>query len=345
MVKQENLLKEIKSLSDAIRRKNRALKLGINERDAFLESTFKPVIEPIKEMTQKLRKLGPSTEGEIILPLSKYEEEQHEIDRYEDTELSEESDASEPMEDVRDKDITEEDEEVSEVERKEEEITNPSNISKLGTEIASKGELGRKYVLKMLHSTPANRNYHVYGARLERKGMMIGNSLLDVDEDDNILIGDKKYKGTLGLFELIFRSKPSRYSARDLKHFKTICHDTNTHRKGYLPDNPIYRNRSEKYRNVISDLFPSKKNPLKRRAISSAEINIQHKKIKVNSPTPSGEGLLKNTYSTNIIYYNDANKLVDRMRLIHEAIEAGHTGLENEWVALIDELRNRQIIV
>lgn len=56
MGSQEKLVKEIKSLSDSIRRKNRALRLGINERDKYLETTFKPIIEPIKELSQNFLK-------------------------------------------------------------------------------------------------------------------------------------------------------------------------------------------------------------------------------------------------------------------------------------------------
>ena len=40
MVNQEKLLKEIKTLSDSIRQKNRALKLGISEKEQFLEKNI-----------------------------------------------------------------------------------------------------------------------------------------------------------------------------------------------------------------------------------------------------------------------------------------------------------------
>jgi len=59
--------------------------------------------------------------------------------------------------------------------------------------------------------------------------------------------------------------------------------------------------------------------------------------------TKSGEGL-KNTQETNIIYYSNINKLVDRLRVLHQAVNAGHTGLDNEIIALTTELRNRNVI-
>lgn len=338
MDEQERLVKEIKSLSDSIRRKNRALRLGISERDKYLETTFKPVVGPLKEMVQTVKKFIPPTEGDLVLPVSEFKNEED----YDDDEVTEsqESDISEAVGEKGEKSIVEEVKTSEEEEDKEGETPNPSNISVLGKDISSIGIIGRKYILKMMHSAPANKRYHVYGARLEGDGLKIGNTSLNLDKENNIWIGDKKYKGSIGLYELIFNPKPANYSKRDLVRFKEICKITNAHKKGYAANAPIHKNTSAKYKNIISELFQNRSVRLKRRAMSAAELNLLHKKRK----TVSGDGILKNTYSTNVIYYNNVNKLVTRMRLIHEAIEAGHTGLENEWVALTTELRNRGVI-
>jgi hypothetical protein len=357
---QEKLLKQIKSLSDSIRRKSRSLKLGISEREHMLESTFKPVTEPLKQLVKSIGKPATQLDGDVILPISKYErDDETETSEYpQDSEESEDGEKSEESEEEREEGVKPE-EELEEVLREKESgdlgkseeyedlAINPSNLSKLGTDIMFKGPLGRQYLLKMLHSSQANRKYHTYGARIDENGLMIGDNKIDVDKDDNILIGDNKYKGTKGLFELIFKNNPSKYTKKDLNLFKTILENTNAHRKGYSKNSPVHRNRSIKYESIISILFPSQqaKAQIKRRALSSAEINILHKKRKTTEPTSSGKGLMKNLYKTNIIYYNDINQLVDRMRLLHEAREAGQTGLDNEWVALIDELRTRGVIV
>lgn len=131
-------------------------------------------------------------------------------EEFEDSEEDNLSDEEEFRRGDKNLDISREDEDT------ENEVENPSEISKLGMDIVSKGELGRKYLLKMLHSAHNNRKYHVYGARLEGNGLMIGNNKLDIDEFDNILVGNKKYKGTPGLFELIFKNKPEKYNNRDL---------------------------------------------------------------------------------------------------------------------------------
>lgn len=348
MVNQEKLLKEIKLLSDSIRHKNRSLKLGISEREKFLESTFKPITEPLNQFGKNIQTPFVSLAGEAILPISKYQQkEDYDEGDTSFTEQRETTASEEESEEGVETDVLTEKEGISasREQEEEEESVNPSNLSKLGSDIIYKGPLARQFVLKMLHSAQANRKYHTFGARMGENGLMIGDSKLNIDEGDNIVINNKLYKGTKGLFELIFKPKPNSYTKNDLNVFKKIIEETNAHRKNYSKDFHIHRNSSEKYKTIIAKLFPSKrKNPIKRKSISTAEINLLHKRRKTNQPNPTGKGLLKNVYDTNIIYYNDINKLVDRMKLIYEAKQAGHSGLENEWVALIGELRNRGVI-
>jgi len=346
MANQEKLLKEIKSLSDSIRHKNRALKLGISEREKFLESTFKPITEPLKQFGKNVQTPFVTLTGDAILPISKYQQTEEDYDEGDtsftqrETTTEGESEKGEETEDLLEKEGLSTSEE-----QEEEESIHPSNLSKLGIDIKYKGPLARQFVLKMLHSTQANRKFHTFGARMAENGLMIGDSKLDIDEHDNILINSKQYKGTKGLFELIFKPKPSIYTKKDLIVFKKILEDTNAHRKNYSKNSDIHRNSSEKYKTIIATLFPPKrKNPIKRKSLSTADINLLHKRRKTNQPELSGKGLMKNLYDTNIIYYNDINKLVDRMKLIYEAKQAGHSGLENEWVALIGELRNQGVI-
>ena len=231
MDKQEKLLKQIKSLSDSIRRKSRALKLNVNEREQFLESTFKPVTEPLKQLVKNIEKPSNRLEGDGILPISKHEEEYQENEGTERSEYSEETDESEEGEKTEENENLETSGDFEKSDESEELNVSPSNLSKLGTDIMFKGRLGRQYLLKMLHSSQANRKYHTYGARIDDNGLMIGDSRLDVDKNDDIIIGDDKYKGTKGLFELIFKNKPGKYTKQDLNLYKTILESTNAHKK------------------------------------------------------------------------------------------------------------------
>lgn len=313
MVDQESLIKEIKSLSDSIRAKNRALKLGISERDGFIETTFKPVVGSLKEISNKLENNVPSIAERRINPLKYLQQQELEDGKTTGSDDGSEDDYVEANSDIEDEQSTKKSEEGQDM--------TLSNLSVLAKDISSKGLLSRKYLIKMLHDPTKQRGYHVYGARLENDGIMIGNVPLEIDEEDNLLIKGKTYPGTQGVFELIFKQVPAKFSTRDLKMFKNILIATNAHRKHYLSTQPIHRNTSKKYKSVIVKLFPPR------------------------STTTTGHGLtMKNLYETNIIYYNNINKVVDRLRLLWESKEAGHTGLDNEIVALTDELRKRGYI-
>jgi len=48
--------------------------------------------------------------------------------------------------------------------------------------------------------------------------------------------------------------------------------------------------------------------------------------------------------SINYVYWDDPNKLVDRLKLLVASKQAGHTGHKNEIVSIIEELREAKII-
>lgn len=316
---QEHLIREIKSLSDSIRTKNRALKLGISERDSFIETTFKPVVGSLKDISNKLENNFSTFHGKdneyVDETKANFDSEHKDISSTDEIEDHEEETAS-------DSGSEDNEGEHKSLSISKDDITAPSsNLSILARDLTKKGQLTRSYILKMLHSVPKGRNYHVYGARLDSGGLMIGDTPLEVDDDDNLMIKGKTYPASQGIFELIFKPIPVKYSSRDLKNFKEILKLTNAHRKQYSSNSPIHRNSSKKYKNVIIKLFPPK------------------------SSNTTGRGLaMKKLYETNIIYYNNVNKLVERLRLLWESKQAGHTGLDNEIVALSDELRKRGYI-
>lgn len=68
-----------------------------------------------------------------------------------------------------------------------------------------------------------------FGIRmLPQGGMAIGNSKVTVTKD----IGDEKnkqYKGTPGLYQLLFMKQPKGYNQKDLDAYKEILNLTNTH--------------------------------------------------------------------------------------------------------------------
>lgn len=316
MANQEMLLKEIKTLSDSVRAKTQALKLGLHDRNRFLEETFKPIVDPLNKMNDSLK---------VANEKGRKESDPKEVRLKRESSTTDISDkTSDSMDKSSDFEIAEEEEGKTELDESQEFFSedSPTNLSILSQNIPEQGPLTRKYILKMLHSGRRPTRYHVYGARFEESGLLIGDSKLDIDKADNIVINGHSFKGTRGLFELLFKPDPKRYSKKDLNNFKQICSLTSTHRKGYSKNAPVHRNRSVKYKDIIAKLFSSYRGKSKK-----------------------GSGMaMKSVYDTNVIYYRDINKLVERMRLIQQSINSGHSGLDNEMIALTAELKARGYI-
>lgn len=273
-MEKEQLINKLKTLSDSVRKKKKALTVDINKKVEFLQNTFNPVIDTSNEDKLNLKEKSST------------------INTTEENVEQNENNGMIP-------------------------IKTPLNIP-------AKGLLTRKYLSKLEYDgykVKKRKNSHVFGARIENNALKIGSSELIFDDSDNIIINNKVFKGTPGLFELVFNTNPKQFSKKDLSNFKNICMETNVHRINYSQNKPIYRNTSKKYKHIILRLFP----PRKKKSVS--EIN------------------LKTANQSDVLYYNDINDLVDRMRLLHDVKNAGHTGVDNEMIALVNELKRRNVIV
>lgn len=69
--------------------------------------------------------------------------------------------------------------------------------------------------------------------------------------------------------------------------------------------------------------------------------------ISFSSPdTQDGSGLYKDVLpQTQLVYYDDPNELVTRLNLLTSSQSVGNTGVNNEIISILEELRERNIIV
>jgi hypothetical protein len=97
-----------------------------------------------------------------------------------------------------------------------------------------------------------------YGIRRDGKNLMIGNSNVFADEKGDITIGEKRFRSTKGLWELLTSKNVNRdlITNCDQKTYKRILKLTNAHLVGYQPGGDIQISRCSKYTKVISKLFP-----------------------------------------------------------------------------------------
>ena len=86
----------------------------------------------------------------------------------------------------------------------------------------------------------------------------IGSKVVEI-EDDDLIIGDKKYKGTSGLWELIRSKNPTHYTENDLDAYKKIMLQTNALYQENNPALPVKSSRSVKYKSIIKPIYDSTK--------------------------------------------------------------------------------------
>lgn len=154
-----------------------------------------------------------------------------------------------------------------------------------------------------------------YGLRRDGTKFFIGNKEVQIANDD-IIIDDKVYSGTRGLWELLTLKRPSEYTSSDLEQYKEILEITSGHLKGYKPDGNIMSNAYYKYTQIIKPLFKT-----------------------------TGQGLREVTGNKiDYVYWDNPNELIDRLRLLWLSKQAGNTGVDNEIDSIIEELREHGII-
>lgn len=172
-----------------------------------------------------------------------------------------------------------------------------------------------------------------FGLRSENKTLLMGNSIvsfskIDSLNNDNLIlikIGDKAYNLTAGLKELLLRRKPDLklISNKDKLVYKDMLHYTNAHKRDFNPKGQIKGDKGIKYREIIKPLF-------------SETLN---EKLGGNLPV-----LKKYKSNTDLVYWDDPNELVERLKLLVASRDAGNTNHDNEILSIIEELKEAGII-
>jgi len=177
------------------------------------------------------------------------------------------------------------------------------------------GDVAGEYI-KQLFSTETPQLDTVYGFKsLEQEGLALGNKKVQIANND-LIIDNKEYEGTPGLYELLIRKFPSReiYTQADLDNYKLILEQTKVHKR---IDGTLKGGQSYKYKNIIRPMFITA---------------VKHP----NRIDKTGGGYK---------FWNTANELVDRLRLLTASQEAGNNIHRNEIISIIEELREERIIL
>jgi hypothetical protein len=175
------------------------------------------------------------------------------------------------------------------------------------------------------------------GVRKENNKLLMGNSnvtLAAIDDKLNkkylISVDENQYELTPGLRELLFCKKPNLaiVSCEDQIVYKDMLNYTSAHKKGYNPDERIKGDKSNKYRKIIKPLFEA-----------SSPSHITEPKLGCGIQI-----LKKYKRNTDLVYWDDPNELVERLKLLVASKNAGNNNHNNEIISIIEELKEAGII-
>ena len=202
-------------------------------------------------------------------------------------------------------------------------------------ELIKIGPIARKYIQSNLGRATTKA-----GLYSEDDNLKIGYRPVKIENDD-IIIDDERFKGTVGLWELI-TSKDipdiSEYGAEDLAGYITIMHIT----KATYDKNNKRVGGNDKMNKLIKPFVKALEEDKSGNKLVT-EINKHFGFEKYEEPatipfTPTkGTGLPK-------ILPSDPNALIDRFDLLFSSQKAGHTGVRNEIVSILDELKRQGVL-
>ena len=184
----------------------------------------------------------------------------------------------------------------------------------------------------------------VFGMVKKDKYYYIGDKPIKI-KDDNIIIDDKEYIGTEGLWELIISKEPQEgiYTEDDFLNYGKILKQTNAIYQGNNPNQNYPKSSSSvKWKQLIKpiweDIKKSKKPPEEEKGKGKGKGKGRGRKKRQEDPQPgtSGTGLK--------ILPSEPNALIDRFDLLFSSQKAGHTGVRNEIIAILDELKRQGVI-
>ncbi|KAL4147911.1 hypothetical protein QTP88_002238 [Uroleucon formosanum] len=144
-----------------------------------------------------------------------------------------------------------------------------------------------------------------YGPKLQSNGdVYLGKKEIKLN-GNTLIIEDTSYPLTQGLVNLIISKTPKIYTTDELNIYKRILIQTSAH---LTTDEKKIKKGGNKFTDIIKPLFPS------------------------------GNGLSVKLQKHNLVYWNNPNELVERLRLLLASQAAGNTGLSNEILSIYEEL-------
>lgn len=372
----QSLRKKLLQSRQAIKKKFDSLRTDIVHHENYLEKKFKPIADPLKELLKNIKtekteikqepfNLSFSSPKAISSPKqnrnvtsTKAQPVSFSLDKSETprprqpTFLESEPVAQyEPIQEVQESD------EFVNIDP-EKLWQNMETSTAVKEYLDSFGGLSREYISGLL--TDTIREYDTtFGPRREilkdQDGKqydtgkwLLGNSYIDFSKRGDLIritTPDRKtfdYKGSVALYELIFKNLPNKATVskdeQARRDYKDIIDRTSLHRSGFSSAGKVKSNQGRKYMDFIKVILQEDFN--KPRPIQSTLSRRQSQSF-----TKQGQGFLKlENKKVQYVPYKNPNTLVNRLKILMGSQLAGNTSHDNEIVYIIEELRRNKTI-
>ena len=196
------------------------------------------------------------------------------------------------------------------------------------SDIINFGPLAVDSLLQAFTKKDIDLTYGIYAIDGKFK---IGDKFITI-EDNDIKVDDIIFEGTKGFWELVTSKNPENYTEEDFNKYQRLVILTNTAYQNNDPNqNKPKSSKSKKWGNIIKPIWKAIKE-------QQEEEYKEFEEPEDDEPQPgtSGSGLK--------ILPSDPNALIDRFDLLFSSKKAGHTGVRNEIVAILDELKRQRVI-
>ena len=184
------------------------------------------------------------------------------------------------------------------------------------------------------------------------KGLFkIGKTPVKVVDNDLVIEGEK-IKGTKGLWNLLTsKDIPEDYSAEELRDYIFIMYNTNTTRQGFNKDNRRIGGTNKKMNELIKPFVLALEEGGEGKLIDKIDEHLkkkeEYKEFEEEEEEYEEPALypFTPTKGTGLkILPSDPNALIERFDLLFSGKKAGHTGVRNEIVSILDELKRQGVI-
>ena len=203
-------------------------------------------------------------------------------------------------------------------------------------------ELGGIAVNALIEAFTKDGIDRLSGIYSKDKRFYMGNKKITIEDNDITIIeggesgNDIKFKGTPGLWRLITENNipdKTEFTPHELVDYIYMMHATKTTYVGNDPSRAKKGGTNIKLNNLIKPLVKliedGKTEELRNRILS-------YFNEKEDEEETEGEGLK--------ILPSDPNALIDRFDLLFSSKKAGHTGVRNEIVSILDELKRQGVL-